>query len=97
MEALNILEDILSKSKGYEIALFTTYNFEIQFFERSILNRLENNNIKTISLFVDSKKMTDAINVVTSSYIGKKYIVTEIETNTSFHPKLILLLGEKKS
>ncbi len=97
MEALNILEDILSKSKGYEIALFTTYNFEIQFFERSILNRLENNNIKTISLFVDSKKMTEAINVVTSSYIGKKYIVTEIETNTSFHPKLILLLGEKKA
>ncbi len=97
MEALNILDNILLKSKGYEVALLTTYNFEIPFFERNVLNRLEANNIRRFGLFVDSKNYVDAINSIDSSSIGKKYIVTEVDINASFHPKIILLLGEKKA
>ena len=97
METLNILDDILSKAKGYEVALLTTFNFEIPFFERNILNRLENNNVRTFGLFVDSKNYIDAINSVESSSIGKKYVVSEVDINSSFHPKLILLLGAKKA
>ena len=97
MESLNILDSILLKSKGYEVALLTTYNFEIPFFERNILNRLEANNIRRFGLFVDSKKYIEAINSVDSSSIGKKYFVNDVDVNASFHPKLILLLGEKKA
>lgn len=97
MEQLNILDNILSKSKDYEVALLTTYNFEIPFFERNILTRLENNNIRMFGLFVDSKNYLDTINSVKSSYVGKKYIVREVDINTSFHPKIILLLGKNKA
>ena len=97
MEPINILDDILSKSKGYEVALLTTFNFEIPFFERNILYRLESNNVRYFSLFVDSNNYIEAINSITNSSIGKKYVVSEVETRASFHPKLILLLGEKKA
>ena len=36
----------LNECKNYEIALMTTFNFEINFFERCILNNLYNKNIK---------------------------------------------------
>ena len=32
--------DEISNSKGYSIALLTTFNFEISYFERTILNSL---------------------------------------------------------
>lgn len=97
MISINILDNIINKSKGYDIALFTTFNFEIPFFERNILNSLINNNIKKISLFVDNNNLIEALNNTDSSYIGKKYMVTSIDINKSFHPKLILLLGEKRA
>ena len=83
--------------KDYEIALMTTFNFEIEFFERFVLNQLYDNNIRKVSLFVDSKELNKSIMNIESSYIGKKYFVTPIEMNASFHPKVFLLLGEKKA
>lgn len=44
--------DELAKCSGYDIALMTTFNFEIGFFERAVLNRLYAKDVKTISLFV---------------------------------------------
>ena len=46
--------DELARSNGYDIALMTTYNFEIDFFERFILNSLFENQIKKVSVFVDA-------------------------------------------
>lgn len=83
--------------KDYKIALMTTFNFEIDFFERFILNQLYDNNIRKISLFVDAKELSKSIMKVESSYIGKRYFVTPIEMNSSFHPKVFLLLGDKKA
>ena len=83
--------------KDYKIALMTTFNFEIDFFERFILNRLYDYNIRKISLFIDAKELSKSINNVDNSYIGRKYFVTPIEMNSSFHPKVFLLLGDKKA
>ena len=57
MERLNIL-DVIKKSRKYDIALLTSYNFEISFFERSILNKFYDNGIRRVSLFIDSKEFT---------------------------------------
>lgn len=89
--------DELAKSNGYEIALMTTFNFEIGFFERAILNRLYACDVKKVSLFVDSKELNKALNEVNTCYLGKRYMVTPVEMNGSFHPKVILLLGKKKA
>lgn len=84
-------------SKDYEIALMTTFNFEIDFFERVVLSRLADNNIRKISLFIDAKELTKSLMQVNSSYIGRRYNVTPINMNASFHPKVFLLLGKKKA
>jgi len=93
--------DELSKSSGYDIALMTTFNFEIGFFERAVLNRLYAKNVKKISVFVDSKELTNALNDFdiehSGCHIGRKYMVNPVQMNGSFHPKVILLLGEKKA
>lgn len=89
--------DELAKSNGYEIALMTTFNFEISFFERAVLNRLYACDVKKVSLFVDSKELNKALKEVSVCYLGKRYVVTPVEMRGSFHPKVILLLGKKKA
>ncbi len=93
--------DELAKNSGYDIALMTTFNFEIEFFERAVLNRLNAKDIKTISLFVDAKELTNALNEFdlkhNGSHIGRRYMVNPVKIEKSFHPKVILLLGEKKA
>ena len=96
MDRINIL-DVLRKSKKYDIALMTTFNFEISFFERNVLNKLYDNGIRKVSLFVDNKEYLKAIEETELSYIGKRYIVTPVIMNSSFHPKVILLLGKTKA
>ena len=93
--------DELAKCSGYDIALMTTFNFEIGFFERAVLNRLYAKDVKTISLFVDAKELTNALNEFdvqhSGSHIGRRYMVNPVKMDRSFHPKVILLLGEKKA
>ena len=96
MNRINIL-DIIRKSKNYDVALLTTFNFEISFFERNILNKLYDNDIRKISLFVDSKEIIKSLDNVNNSYIGKRYYVSPVFLNSSFHPKVILLLGKNKA
>ena len=96
MERINVL-DSLRKSKKYDVALLTTFNLELSFFERSILNKLYDNDIRKISIFADSKEYKKALEEVEFSYIGNRYMVTPIEMNSSFHPKVILLLGRNKA
>lgn len=93
--------DELANCSGYDIALMTTFSFEISFFERAVLNRLYAKDVKKISLFVDSKELDRALQDVDTlhmgSHIGRKYMVNPVRMNSSFHPKVILLLGEKKA
>ena len=96
MENIKIFEEI-ANSKGYEIALLTTFNFDISFFERCLLNRLYENGIRKVSLFNDSKELNKALTEVKYSSIGKKYMVNPVEMKGAFHPKIILLLGMNKA
>lgn len=86
--------DVFSNTKNYDIALMTTFNFDVSFFERSILNRLYENNVKKVSLFVDSYELNKALSEIDYTSMGKKYVVNPIEMKEAFHPKLILLLGQ---
>ena len=96
METIKVLE-ILNKCKGYDYALMTTFNFDIGFFERFVLNRLYDNGTKKVSIFVDSKELVKSLNDVSNSSLGRKYVVHPIEMNGAFHPKLLLLLGQDKA
>lgn len=92
----SILEE-LGNSKGYDTALFTTFNFDPIFFENRIISVLLLNNIKKISLFVDAKELNKSISITPNNGLGKKYSVFPIDIAGAFHPKIILLLGEEKA
>ncbi len=96
MKNKNILNDI-THSKGYEIALFTSFNLDIDFFENHILNTLINNHLKIISLFIDENNLIDALNRINNCHIEQKYRITPIKLQKAFHPKLVLLLSPQKA
>ena len=91
------LLDILQKSVGYDIALLTTYNFDIRLFEQAILNSLFANNVRKVSVYVDAEELTKSLQSVRTCQIGRKYMINPIRINSTFHPKVVLLLGEKKA
>ena len=91
-----IVEEI-SNRKGYSIALLTTFNFEISYFERAVLNALYDKNIKNIELFVDADELEKAVSESIDNNLNKKYIANPIRINSAFHPKVVLLLGEEKA
>lgn len=95
-DTYNLLE-ILQKSVGYDIALLTTYNFDIRLFEQAVLNGLFTNNVRKVSIYIDAEEFTKSLQNVKTCQIGKKYMVNPIRINSTFHPKVILLLGEKKA
>ena len=96
METFDILGEI-SRSKQYDIALFTTFNYEIGFFEHFILNTLNNNGTKKVSVFADAKQFSAALEEVSDCSIGKRYVVNPISIDGAFHPKLVLLLSENRA
>lgn len=96
MESFDFLEEI-RKSNNYDIALLTTFNIEIGFFEHFILNSLNNNGINKVSVYVDGKQLTAALNEVSSCHIGRYYMVNPIHVNGAFHPKLFLLLSPSRA
>ena len=89
--------DEIKKSKGYETALLTTFNFDVGFFERSIVFPLYDNGTRDISVFVDSKELNKSLSGIRACQIGEKYMVHPIEMKGAFHPKLILLLGQSSA
>lgn len=90
--------NVLDKSTGYDTVLFTTFNFEIPFFERYIFPLLAKNNIQFVNLFVDCAQLNHAVADDCLSYLfGKEYFVTPVAINGAFHPKTILLLGDNKA
>ncbi len=92
----SIIEE-LNHSKGYTAVLMTTFNIEFSFLEKYLLHLFMNNEIRHVNLFVDSKQLRVALNENIPVHFGKKYYVSPIEIQGAFHPKVILLLGEKKA
>ena len=61
------------------------------------MNMIRDNDIKMVSLFVDSNELLKSLEHVSNSSMGRKYIVHPIETKGAFHPKLVLLLGTDRA
>ena len=89
--------DEISASKDYEYVLMTSFTFDINYFEQAILNKLIENDVRRILLFLDLKQFNSSLVKSTNFYLGKKYSVTPIQMNGAFHPKVILFLGKEKA
>ena len=95
-ESNSIIEEIANSSK-FNAVYMTTYNFETGFFEKYLIHLFLNNDIRYINLFVDSKQLSIAMEEEIPLHFGKKYYVSPVDIAGSFHPKMILMVGEHKA
>lgn len=86
----------IEKLRGYDTAIMTTFNFDIEFFEQFLLNKLVNAGIRKIYIFVDNKQWQETLKDSYFSKLGRGYIVKPVSIASAFHPKLSLFLGEDK-
>ena len=96
LAAKSILEEIKNCS-GFHTALLSTYTFDPEFFESSIMHVLLNQRIRRISVFADGKMLTEGLAAGTSYGLGRRYSICPVSIHGSFHPKMILLLGKDKA
>ena len=93
MDCINILKECYIKK--YDVAIMTTYNFEIDFFENVMLRKLMGKGgIDYISVYVDNKQISESLEKEKPRFLGSQYLINTVKTNKSFHPKIILLLSK---
>ncbi len=98
MNTIRALEEI-ANCRDYEMALMTTFNLDVDFFERFVAGALYGNGVKKIALFVDAKELNKEINSTwkKSLMMGTRYSVNPVRMPGSFHPKVLLLLSHDRA
>ena len=95
----NLVDELFNKSKTYRMGIFCTYSLNIEFLENYILNLNGVNNCSNLTIFTDRKIYNDMFNMYGGCkprWINKRYLLTPIDTNGVFHPKLYLLASDKE-
>jgi hypothetical protein len=78
----------------YEHAVFTTYSFNLPFFEKWVLGALWAARVRNVVVFVDPTRLGEALEDREGSVAGRAYdLVASRRARLAFHPKLILLAG----
>lgn len=81
----------------YHSAVMTSYSFNLPYFDKQLLRRLQAKGIRSINLLVDQKQLNEStdfdIDIVEN--VGKEYSISGIPSSGAFHPKLNFFFGEK--
>ena len=93
---IRLLEEIAEP--GFGSAAFLTYGADLGFFESKVMNALQESGCRNVVVVADGHQAKDALNSAAElRYVGVHYPVVPIRLgNQAFHPKAILLVGEKK-
>lgn len=93
----NILEFIGSNKSKYHSCILTCYSFDFSFFEERVLYALRSANIKNINVFADGHYLDTAQEMTTGREFkhNKTYNFHPVFERGVFHPKIMLLTGER--
>lgn len=89
----------LRTAKGYSAFLATTFDLNLPWFEALLLRQLNNNGVKILVIFADENQLSQELSAQTENLYraGRTYQLQGVKSSQSFHPKIILLVGEKKA
>lgn len=89
--------DVL-KQGGFESSLFLTYNAFLPFYEEVVLRKLQSSGCRNNILLMDRSNLSKCLSSpsLRPRYAGSEYTLFPMQASGSFHPKIILLAGEKK-
>lgn len=96
IEMISVLEGI---DKGnFQASLITTYNAYLPFYENVVLKRLISNGCRYNVLMMDAFQLNEALKnpSLSPKQAGFQYSLVPIRATGAFHPKIILLLSDKK-
>lgn len=94
----NILELIGKDRRKYHSAIITCYSYDFSFFEERVLTVLRTANIKNVNVFVDGKFLETTLEHTTGKEFraNKTYALTPVYPKGLFHPKIMLLVGQRQ-
>src|SRR6266567_1825771 len=95
---MQILKE-LRTAKGFSAFLATSYNLDLPWFESLLLRQLNNNGVKRFAIFADEEQLSKALGSQAENLYraGRSYLLQGVRSDQSFHPKIILLAGEKRA
>lgn len=92
-----LLDFLPGVREGLHSAILTTYSFDFYFFEKVLLRRLRSIGVRNVVVVADATMLHEATrysgNFVTCR--SKSYNLIPVDCGGAFHPKMLLLLGEK--
>lgn len=96
-QGIKLLDEL--KGGGWEAALCTTYNVSFPFFEEVVLRRLRGSGCRHVVVLADAERVADELASAARrpSYAGEVYTLAPMRVAAAFHPKVLLLVGPKKS
>lgn len=96
-QGISIIDEI--KKGRYEVSLIATYNAYFPFYEEVVLGHLTNAGSRQNVLLMDARVCGGILSLdsLRPRYAGREYFLLPINVRGAFHPKLVLLLGKKKS
>ena len=87
----------IKQSKGYKYVFMTSFNVHLRFLENQIISQLLKNKIENINLYIDEKQFKKEIKEYKGTFLGNRYYPKTVSMGSTFHPKILLFLGENKA
>lgn len=94
----NLIVELFDKSKTYRMGILCTYGMNIEFLENYLLNLDGLANCINLCIFTDRNvynSQFETNSIFKSKWINKRYLLTPIDTNGVFHPKMYILASDK--
>jgi len=89
MAPIDILESLREGVENYESAILTTFNFDPDFFESTILPILQSKEAGNILVMTDISEYMRTFG--SARHVGTQYYLEPIQLKGTFHPKIIWL------
>jgi HKD family nuclease len=89
----------LRTAKGFTTFVALTFEADLSWFEALLLRQLRKRGVRRFILFVDHSKLSETLKEQGHRLIGsgRSYMLQPVKLNGNFHPKMLLLSGEKSA
>lgn len=94
----NLVDDLFNKPKNFKMGILSTFSFNVDFFEKYLLQLEGLGNCSDICIFTDrgtyNSLFEKTINLKQTK-INKRYLLVPIDVQGVYHPKLYILASDK--
>lgn len=96
---VSALRDLGKRETHLDASIVTTYAFNGAFYEEVLLRFFERAGSRLNIVLVDARQLAETLKdpILQPRRAGKDYLLIPVQHESAFHPKLLVLLSEKRS